>query len=79
VIAVSALEVREWMEEQGASAEEPDGEGPPLFLPTPDFMGPQERARFRSHLSLSFVFSFVISLGRFTSSWDRPGRREKGC
>jgi len=26
------------MEEQGAGAEESDGEGPPLFLPTPDFM-----------------------------------------
>jgi len=38
VSAVSELEVREWMEEQGAGAEEPDGEGPPLILPTPDFM-----------------------------------------
>ena len=40
VSAVSELEVREWMEEQGADAEESDGEGPPLFLPTPDFMAP---------------------------------------
>ena len=56
VSAVSELEVREWMEEQGAGAEvfffcliilafdlaagaeESDGEGAPLFLPTPDFM-----------------------------------------
>ena len=39
VSAVSELEVREWLEEQGAGAEEPgDGGEPPLFLPTPDFM-----------------------------------------
>jgi len=38
VSAVSELEVREWMEVQGAGVEEPNGEGPPLFLPTPDFM-----------------------------------------
>ena len=39
VSAVSELEVREWLEEQEAGAEEPDaGEEPPLFLPTPDFM-----------------------------------------
>jgi len=38
VSAVSELEVREWLEEQGAGAEEPGTEGgPPLFLPTPDF------------------------------------------
>jgi len=41
VSAVSELEVREWLEEQGAGAEEPGaGEEPPLFLPTPDFMAP---------------------------------------
>jgi len=38
VRAVSELEVREWLEEQGAGAEELGGEEPPLFLPTPDFM-----------------------------------------
>jgi hypothetical protein len=39
VSAVSELEAREWLEEQGAGAEEPDAGGePPLFLPTPDFM-----------------------------------------
>jgi len=39
VSAVSELEVPEWMEEQGAVAEEPGAGGePPLFLPTPDFM-----------------------------------------
>ena len=39
VSAVSELEVLEWMEEQGAVAEEPGAGGePPLFLPTPDFM-----------------------------------------
>ena len=39
VRAVSELEVPEWMEEQGAVAEEPGAGGePPLFLPTPDFM-----------------------------------------
>jgi len=39
VSAVSEMEVREWLEEQGAGVEEPDGGGEPLlFLPTPDFM-----------------------------------------
>jgi hypothetical protein len=38
VSAVSEQEVREWLEEHGAGAEEPDREGTPLFLPTPDFM-----------------------------------------
>jgi len=39
VSAVSELEVREWLEEQEARAEEQDAGGElPLFLPTPDFM-----------------------------------------
>jgi len=39
VSAVSELEVREWLEEQGAGAEGPGAGGePPLFLPTPPFM-----------------------------------------
>ena len=38
VSAVSELEVREWLEEQGAGAEELGGKEPPLFLPTPEFM-----------------------------------------
>jgi len=39
VSEVSEAELREWMEEQVAGAEEPDAGGePPLFLPTPDFM-----------------------------------------
>ena len=38
VSAVSELEVREWLDEQEAGAEEPGGGEPPLFLPTPDFM-----------------------------------------
>ena len=38
VSAVSELEVQEWMEVQRAGGEERDGEEPPLFLPTPDFM-----------------------------------------
>jgi len=36
--AVSELEVREWLEEQGAGSEPGAGGEPPLFLPTPDFM-----------------------------------------
>jgi len=40
VSAVSELEVRQWLEEQGAGAEVLGGEEPPLFLPTPDFMAP---------------------------------------
>ena len=39
VSAVSELEVREWLEEQGVGAEGAGAGGePPLFLPTPDFM-----------------------------------------
>jgi len=38
VSAVSELEVREWLEEQGAGAMEPGEGGTPLFLPMPDFM-----------------------------------------
>ena len=39
VSAVLELEVQEWLEEQGAGAEEQDAGGElPLFLPTPDFM-----------------------------------------
>ena len=39
VSEVPEAELREWMEEQVAGAEEPDAGGePPLFLPTPDFM-----------------------------------------
>jgi len=38
VSAVSQLEVREWLEEQGAGAAKADAGGTPLFLPTLDFM-----------------------------------------
>ena len=38
VSAVSKLEVREWLDEQGAEAEGTGAGGTPLFLPTPDFM-----------------------------------------
>ena len=45
VSAVSELEVREWLEEQGAGAEEPGAGGEtPLFLPTLDFMAPASTA-----------------------------------
>ena len=76
--AVSELEVREWLEEQGVGAEELGGEEPPLFLPTPDFMASAGEGSLLFHLSFPFVFSFVIPLVRFTSSWDRPGRSAKG-
>jgi len=36
--AVSDLEVREWLDEQRAGAEEAGAGGTPVFLPTPDFM-----------------------------------------
>jgi len=42
VSAVSEMEVREWLEEQGAGAEELGGMGSPLFLPTPNFMASAE-------------------------------------
>ena len=32
--------MREFMEEQGAAAEEEGAAGTPLFLPAPDFMAP---------------------------------------
>jgi len=38
ISAVSELEVREWLEELGAEAEELGRDEPPHFLPTPDFM-----------------------------------------
>ena len=38
VSTVSQLEVREWLEEQGAGAAKADAGGTPLFLPTLDFM-----------------------------------------
>jgi len=44
VSAVSELEVREWLDGQGAGAEEPGAGGTPLFLPTPDFMASAGKA-----------------------------------
>ena len=38
VSAVSELEVREWLDEQRAGAEEAGAGGTPLLLPAPDFM-----------------------------------------
>ena len=38
---------------------------------------PRKRIR-GGRVSFSFVLSFVFSLARFISSWDRPGRRAKG-
>jgi len=38
---------------------------------------PRKRIR-GGRVSFSFVLSFVFSLARFISSWDRPGRRTKG-
>ena len=38
VSAVSELEVPEWLDEQGAGAEELGAARTPLLLPTPDFM-----------------------------------------
>jgi len=38
VSEVSEAELREFLEEQGAGAEEPGAVGTPQFLPTPDFM-----------------------------------------
>ena len=42
VSAVSELEVREFLEESGAGAEEEGTGGTPLFLPAPDFMATAE-------------------------------------
>jgi len=67
VSAVSEMEVREWLEEQGAGAEEQDAGGElPLFLPTPDFMAPTAGGvGGRGALFLCF-FPLSISLGAST-------------
>jgi hypothetical protein len=97
VSAVSELEAREWLEEQGAGAEEPDAGGgnrhcsyqhPTSWRPREWHEGPDREVLSFSLFSLFSIFpfvftlaflSFVISLVRVTSSWDRPGRRQKGC
>ena len=60
VSAVSEQEVREWLEEHGAGAEEPDGEGTPLFLPTPEFMASAGTA-WEARGALSFVILLCFS------------------
>jgi len=67
VSAVSELEVREWLEEQEARAEEQDAGGElPLFLPTPDFMASTGGGvGGRGALFLCF-FPLSISLGAST-------------
>jgi len=45
VSAVSELEVREWLDEQGGGAEEVGAGGTPLFLPRPTSWRLQERCR----------------------------------
>jgi len=87
VSAVSELEVREWMEEHGAGTEEPGAGGEPPAFPAHTRLHGVRRnglggAFLRSFLGPSrslFFLSFVIPLVRITSSWDRPGRRAKGC
>jgi len=65
VSAVSGLEVREWLEEQGAGAEEPgDGGEPPLFLPTPDFVA--------SVGTMRNCFPFSFSFFCLSRSFDFP-------
>ena len=57
--AVSELEVREWLEEQGAGAEEPGGGELPLFLPRRTSWHLQERRRGRDG-EASFVYSLCL-------------------
>jgi len=86
VSAVSELKVWERLDEQGAGAEGAGVGGTPCSCPRPTSWRPQERFRrwavfFPSFFPLSFtlaLLSFVISLVRTTSSWDRPGRRAEG-
>ena len=85
VSAVSELEAREWLDEQGARAERAGAGGAPLLLLTPDFMASAGTAYARDRAVLflrlflmSFtlaVFPCVTSLVRTTSSGDKPGRR----
>jgi len=64
VSAVSELEEREWLEEQGAEAGElGDGGEPPLFLPTPDFMASAGTAKavfFPSSFPLSYTLALLL-------------------
>ena len=70
---VSEAELRQWRE--GAEA----GGESHFSCPRLTSWRPQERYKKPCfHLSLSFVFSFVASLVRTTSSCDRPGRRAEG-
>jgi len=77
VSAVSELEVREWMEEQGAGAEEPGARGGGItFVPAHARL--HGVRRYGVGAGFSFLFSFVIPLVRITQTRDRPGRRAKG-
>jgi len=88
VNAVSEPEVREWLEEQGAGAEEA-GAGGTAVVPAHTRLHGVRRSGVGGVLSFVFSFvlharssllslSFVISLVRTTRSRDRPGRRAKG-
>jgi len=78
VSAVSELEVREWLEEQGAGAEEQDAGGNyRCSYPRPTSWRRQARSRGGGGgCGFPLLLSFVIFLSTF--HWDRPGRRAKG-
>jgi len=74
-------------EERKPEAEELGAGGELCTLHPPSWL-PQARSRGRARpppvfflwfsITISHVSSFVISLVRSISSWDRPGRRAKG-
>jgi len=65
VSAVSELEVREWLGEQGAGAEELGREEPPLVPPTPDFMASVGEGKIRFPFVVSLCLFFCNSLGAY--------------
>jgi len=79
VSTVSELEEREWLEEQGAGAEEQDAGGGNYrcSYPRPTSWRRQVRSR-GTGCAFPLFLPFVISLGASTLYWDRPGRRAKG-
>ena len=82
VSAVSELEVREWLEEQGAGgprSRTPGGGNYRCSYPRLTSWRRQAGGRVAG-CAFPLFLPFVNFLGRvYLSSWDRHGRRAKGC
>ena len=71
-------------EEERRAAELGARDGLPLFLPTPYFAASAEEEQraghdFLSSFFCSFFLPFPPVCCNLFFSWDRPGRRAKGC